>query len=219
MGQKETLESLRARIAQIEAGPVSAAADNGESHYVAEPPVAAAPAVFSGLGSLDEPDGEGGGTKSKKDDKPKDAQAAYQRILRIAGTREQSTERVREKLLRAEFPSAVVDEAIDRAVRVGVLDNRRYCDALVRSTVAAQKGLSKVLREIESLGVDPLELDSYQEYLEHGEEAQLESACAFLAAHPARSKNPRESAFRKLVSRGFSVSVASQAARRAYPWR
>lgn len=186
MATNDTLDALRARIAQIEAGPVSS------------------PTPKPAKGA-------------QKAEKPKDAQAAYQRILRIAGTREQSTERVREKLLRAEFPASVADEAIEKALRVGVLDNRRYCDALVRSTLHAQKGLAKVLREIEGLGIDPLELDSYREYLEEGEEAQLQRACEFLAAHPARSKNPRESAFRKLVSRGYSVPIASQAARRVYP--
>ena len=47
----------------------------------------------------------------------------------------------------------------------------------------------------------------------------MERARSYLLAHPVRSKNQRDGAFRKLVARGYSVSVASAAARSVYPYQ
>ncbi len=140
-------------------------------------------------------------------------QDAYQKILRSVSVREQSSARMRDKLSRAGFSDAVIDEALDRAFSSGAIDDKRYSDALIRSTLSAHKGLQFVLREIDELGVDPLSLDSYREYLEQGSEADLSNALQFLNEHPPRSKNIRESAYRKLLSKGYSSSIAVSAAR------
>ncbi len=139
--------------------------------------------------------------------------AAFQKILRSVSVREQSSKRMREKLEKAGFEDDVVDEALDRAMRMRAIDDTRYADALIRSSISAGKGLVFALREIEDLNVDPLTLDSYQAYLEEGSDADVERAVALLKRHPPRAKNVRESAFRKLVSKGYETSVASTAAR------
>lgn len=227
MGRPSQIEELKARIAEIEAGRFTAAEDEGGPVQAAGAPSASPFAVPCGGGRSstpakyrageDSPSGREAG--AGKGEKPKDAQAAYQRILRIVATREQSSAKVREKLLRAEFPPDAADEAIERAQRVGVIDDERYCDALIRSALRSGKGVEGVLREADALGVDPEGLDAYQAYLEEGEEGQVERARSYLQAHPVRSKNQRDGAFRKLVARGYSVSVASAAARSVYPYQ
>ncbi len=141
-------------------------------------------------------------------------ECACQKILRSVSAREQSSQRMRDKLKRDNFSSDVIDEAIERACRCHVIDDRRYSDMLIRSTLSQGKGLVFVIEEIEALGVDVYDLDSYKEFLEQGEGFDEQRALDFLKSHPPRSKNIRESAYRKLVNKGYSTSVASTVARR-----
>lgn len=234
MASSAQIDQLRARIAQIEAGAsvsdfsvstslepaVDEVCDTGGLAYSCIFSGCVSPTTFDdGEPSGASPAHKASGHEPSGKERPKDVTAAYQRILRIVGTREQSTLKVREKLLRAEFSPEVTQEAIDKAVRVGVIDDRRYCDALVASALRSGKGLEGVRREAASLGVSLEELDSYQIYLEEGHEGQVMRALQFLEGHPVRSKNQRDGAFRKLLSRGFPVSVASEAAGKMYPYR
>ncbi len=139
---------------------------------------------------------------------------AYRKILRSASIREQSSSRMRDKLVCAGFSEEAIDAAMAQAVDAGIIDDHRYADALIRTSVSAGKGLNAVFREIEDLGVDVRDLDAYQEYAAEGEDAEIERALRFLQMHPPRSKRMCESAFRKLVGRGYESSVAMSAARR-----
>ena len=77
------------------------------------------------------------------DEEGKTARDAYQKILRWAAVRERSTAYLRERLLKDDFPAAVVEEALQRAMRVRAVDDRRYADALVRMKLAAGAGASR----------------------------------------------------------------------------
>lgn len=219
MASSSQIEQLRARIAQIEAGTsapgfgaigeqVEVCASSNVSPLHCGGPIACSPLEESI--ELKKTSGK---------ERPKDASAAYQRILRIVATREQSTLKVREKLLRSEFAAEVAQEAIEKAVRVGVIDDLRYCETLVSSALRSGRGLEDIRREAELLSISLDQLDSYQLYLEEGVEGQKARARQFLESHPVRSKNKRDGAFRKLVSRGFSASIASAVAGEMYPYR
>lgn len=142
------------------------------------------------------------------------AERAFQKILRLAAAREQSTVRLRARLARDGYEAEVAEEAIARAVRVHAVDDRRYAEALVRMRVASGKGVDGVLAEIEELGLDPEGLDALAEYRAAGEDADVERALALLERRPPRAKNQRDAAFRKLVQQGFGSSTAATAARR-----
>lgn len=138
---------------------------------------------------------------------------AYQKILRSASVREQSTARMRQKLVRAGFAEEVVEEALARAVHARIIDDARYADMLIRTTLAQGKGLRFALDEIEGLGIDPLTLDSYADYLAQADETEEARAQRVLELHPPRSKNKREGAYRKLMAKGFSSDISSRVAR------
>ncbi|MEF2671865.1 regulatory protein RecX [Adlercreutzia sp.] len=143
----------------------------------------------------------------------KTARDAYQKILRWAAVRERSTAYLRERLLKDDFPAAVVEEALQRAVRVRAVDDRRYADALVRMKLAAGRGLRDAEREIEELGIDPATLDSWVEHERKGRDFEVGRALAALRRRPPKAKRAREAAFRRLVSQGFSTDVAATASR------
>lgn len=156
-------------------------------------------------------------TSSPAKEKPslqeKSADEAYQQILRWVSVRERSTAYLRSRLLKAEYSPQAIDEALAKACRVRVVDDRRYADALVRMTLAAGKGLSNVEREISELGIEPATLDAWKEHSELGREFDIERALTVLQRKPPRAKNQREAAFRRLISQGYGTDVASAAAR------
>ena len=135
---------------------------------------------------------------------------AFEKVVRSVSA---CTTKMRRKLEQAGYPASSVDHAIDKAVRIGAIDDVRYSESLVRSTLASGKGLRFALKEVESLGVDVYGLESYNEHLESGEEAELERAIDFLSRHPSRAKDKRGAAYRKLVSKGYAPSVAATASR------
>ena len=147
------------------------------------------------------------------DEEGKTARDAYQKILRWAAVRERSTAYLRERLLKDDFPSSVVEEALQRAVRVRAVDDRRYADALVRMKLAAGRGLRDAEREIEELGIDPATLDSWVEHERKGRDFEVGRALAALRRRPPKAKRAREAAFRRLVSQGFSTDIAATASR------
>ena len=112
-----------------------------------------------------------------------------------------------------DFPAAVVEEALQRAVRVRAVDDRRYADALVRMKLAAGRGLRDAEREIEELGIDPATLDFWVEHERKGRDFEVGRALAALRRRPPKAKRAREAAFRRLVSQGFSTDVAASASR------
>lgn len=139
---------------------------------------------------------------------------AFNKVLRCASASEQSSLKVQKKLEMQGFCVEAVEAALEKALRLGVIDDARYAECLVRSTLLAGKGLRAVRAEIESLGIDIEGLDSYAEYLEAGEEADIERAYQFLCMHPTRSKNAYQSCVRKLLNKGYEGDVVHRATKR-----
>lgn len=139
---------------------------------------------------------------------------AFNKVLRCVSASEQSSAKLRKKLESQGYCVEAVDDALDRSLDLGIVDDTRYAECLVRSTVLSGKGLRAVRSEIESLGVDINALDSYQEYLEMGEEAEVERAVSYLQTHPTRSKDPYQSCYRKLMAKGFEGDVIPRAVKR-----
>lgn len=138
---------------------------------------------------------------------------AFNRIIRSVSACEQSSTKMRRKLQESGYPEAAIDEAIAKALRIGAIDDKRYSECLIRTSIASGKGLRFALDEIRSLGIDPDTLESYSEHMGQGEEAEIERALEYLARHPSKAKDKRGAAYRKLVSKGYGYDVASTASR------
>lgn len=220
----DILAQLRGRIASIEQqGADVGLFESQPSGSASQPPAAeesfwASPAS-AGEGSVSAADAEADNHESSSAESADEAhspQAAYQKILRLISVRERSTAYLRTRLLNDEFPAASVEEALAKAQRLFLVDDRRYGDALIRMKLAAGKGLRDAEREIEELGIDPTTLDAWQEHHQQGREAEVARALSVLRRRPPRAKQAREAAFRKLVSQGYGTDIASSAARQWY---
>lgn len=142
-----------------------------------------------------------------------DHEAAMRKIERLCSLREQASAALRERLVRDGFSEKVAEEAVARAVECGLVDDARFADVLVRCRLAAGKGCAGIARELASHGIDPAHVESYLDAAEAGSDAELSRALDLLERKPPRAKNAREAAYRRLVGKGFSSSIASSAAR------
>ncbi len=138
---------------------------------------------------------------------------AFDKVLRIVNKREISSSKMRIKLETAGFCEEAIASSLDEAQKLGYIDDMRYSECLIRTALSMGKGLSMIEYEIKALGIDPYDLEAYQRYLHEGEQAQIDRAIAVLQRQSSRSKNPYASCFRKLISKGFSPSVANSATR------
>ncbi len=184
MGERgsEVVELLRERVSAIEAGHSCALA---------------APRP-----------GAGGDCCESFDD---EAQAAFERIVRLVSRRDHAAAEARGKLARAGFDDGPADRAVERAVRCGLIDDVRFAEAYVRSKLAQGKGAAGIERGLAALGIDASDVPGWpNEFV--GEDAEVERALAVLERTPPRSKSRRDGAYRKLVARGFSAEAAASAA-------
>ena len=126
---------------------------------------------------------------------------------------DKSESTIRERLSQAGFSEGSIEESVDRAKAYGFIDDMRYASVLIRSRLSQGKGIPGIERELRAQGIDIERVPGWPNEFEASEDAEFERALKLLEARPPRSKNLRESAYRKLVSKGFSSSVASSAAR------
>ena len=127
-----------------------------------------------------------------------------------------------------------------RALDCGLIDDTRYGAVLIRTRVSQGRGRKGIEDELERAGIaasdipgwpeeffsvddfDPFRVNANAEDdvvgcsfgCESSDEQEIERALALLRRKPPRSKNVQASAYRKLVTRGYSTSVASAATRR-----
>ena len=200
MPSRKAIETLRAQIADIESGlrPVSYDA----LEHVPCPEGAAAAEREAGPGNSPQISGKDG-----------DAREALNKIVALVNVRERSERAVRDRLAREGFSQAGIDEAVCRAKDYGFIDDSRFADILIRSRVAQGKGCAGIERELSENGIDVIALDDWPDGYGIDRNGEVERAMALLDRKPPRSKNLRDGAYRKLVQRGFSSTVASSAAR------
>lgn len=140
--------------------------------------------------------------------------SAFAKLLRSVSSYEQSSLRIRRKLEIAGYSNDAIEYSIDKAIRIGAIDDNRYAECLVRSAALSGKGMELIKREVSELGIRIEDIESYQEYMQNGEEAQIECALNLLERHPSRAKDKKAAAMRKLLAKGYSMDIATKAASR-----
>lgn len=137
--------------------------------------------------------------------------AAMEKILRTVNICETSTAKMRSKLKAKGFCEQAIDEALCEAQSFSAIDDMRYANCLVRSAISSNKGLAKVEEELKGLDIDIRAVDAYIEFMESSEKSQFEMAVEVLRRHPTKAKNKYLSAYRKLLGKGYSHDIASEA--------
>ena len=144
------------------------------------------------------------------EDAKRPSMSAFAKICRLLSVKERSSTELRERLLREGFESEEVESALERAINANIVDDARFAQAFCASKRASGWGRARIASQLKAKGIDVNTIDSL---LEGKEEEEWQRALVFLKAHPPRSKNLREGAYRKLMQKGYGASVSASVAR------
>ena len=173
-------------------------------------------------------------------ERTEDETKAFEKVTRLACARERGSRELVDRLVRDGFSREVAKSAVQRALDCGLIDDVRYGTVLVRTRVAQGCGRKGIEDELERAGIAASDIPGWPEEFfsvdnfdpfrvnanaedgvvgcsfgsESSDEQEIERALALLRRKPPRSKNIQASAYRKLVTKGYSTSVASAATRR-----
>jgi regulatory protein len=152
--------------------------------------------------------------------------ASAERVMgdahRLLGHRQRSTSELRRRLLDKEHTVQAVDEAIERLIADGLLDDEAFARAFVHDKRAAGGwGRGRLERELRRLGVPVAAVDAALAGdgggEAEGEDDELARALAVLHRRPRPSPpydGDKRRAFAALQRRGFASGVAYEALRR-----
>ena len=139
---------------------------------------------------------------------------AFEYVVKLCMVRERSSAELEKRLVEKGYNKESAQEAVQRAVECGVVDDMRFADAFIRGRVSAGKGIELVKRDLAKHGIDLEQVEGWEDLYHLDDESQLESALDFLEKHPPKAKDAWGAAYRKLTVKGYSSSVSSRAARR-----
>ncbi len=203
-GKQALLEDLRSRISLIE----SSEGSQCHLHDIVEE-------GLTGNGYTDA-DASSSLVSSKPFSADEQSDRVFSKIGTLASRREYSLQGMRRRLRNYDFEEQDIEDALARAVHCGLLDDARYADVLVRSRLSQGKGLCGIARELRQDGIEPLSVSLYVEAQSMGSSLphhEVDRALEVLRSRPPHAKNVRQSAYRRLLSRGYDSATASSAAR------
>lgn len=153
-------------------------------------------------------------TKGAKDPRvAKEPKDPFEKIVALINASEKSKKTLLERLQKDGFDLEESQKAIAKAESYGLVDDERYATILIRSRISQGKGSHGIERELLANDIDPYSIEGWPDSYDVSYDSELERALDLLERKPPHTKNLREGAFRKVVSKGFPISVASTAAR------
>lgn len=138
---------------------------------------------------------------------------AHERMERLVNFREYSSKELTQKLLDDGYPPTLVSEIIGRAQEVGVISDTRFAESFIRSKLASGWGKQRICRELEHRGVSAEAIERFNE-LFPTPEVEVERAYELASRRRLTGSNDYQKIVRHLLSRGFSLSVATVVAHR-----
>ena len=135
------------------------------------------------------------------------------RVEDLLNRRDYSSSELSQKLRDDGYFASVVDSYISRLQEIGLLDDRRFADVFVRSKLSCGWGRAKIERELSRRGIAVSDLSGWpDDYFT--DEDELGRAFDLASRRRLTGKNDFQKLVRFLCSRGFSMGISMDAARR-----
>lgn len=143
---------------------------------------------------------------------PKRHSEAMEKINALVGVRERTAKEIRERLAKCGFTSEEIEDAVETALRVNLINEERYARAFIRGKTHSGWGRVKIASRLAANGVDDetiaLCADEFNSMQDEYEIAMVE-----LRKRAANSKNPYATYMRRLIGRGFSYELSTRVVR------
>lgn len=149
------------------------------------------------------------------------AEATWNLAMRYIGQREASERTLTRYLLRKGCEPAAVTDALEKAVRLGFVDDRRWARIAVRDSIRSRRGPHHARRRLQMKGVKLTDTEFNELWAEETQSLDSDPVQEALAWAQRRFQN-RDLTDRKermrflaaIVRRGFSFDVARSALER-----
>jgi len=140
---------------------------------------------------------------------------ARERAVRLITAKERSRAGLVDRLVQDGFSRPVADSTADDLVRIGLVDDERFADALARTLSRVRgAGRARIARELQDAGVaEDVASEALEDALDPEQEWEAASRLAQSAAARPGATIDRVAA--RLVRRGYRSAVALAAAREA----
>ena len=135
---------------------------------------------------------------------------AMKKIEQLVNVRERTVKEVRQRLRQQDLSEQAIDEAIETALRCGIIDETRYVEAFVLGKAHLGWGRARILQRLKSDGLSAEAMACAYKFLPSDSQ---EYASALKACEKRRvtSNDPRATLMRRLTQKGFSFEVAARA--------
>ena len=138
----------------------------------------------------------------------------FRRIVILTNYRERCEAELYDRLINKEkFSEDIFQEAINKAKNYDIVNDERYAELYAFCKTQSCRGTEGIEKHLSRMKIDYESIPSVVEILDKAKEAEYDSAVDYLKRHPSKSKNAYASNVRKLISRGFSPSLAISAAK------
>lgn len=134
-----------------------------------------------------------------------------ERINRLLNTRERCIREVKERLASADFSEEEIEDAVQTALRVNLINEERYAHALIRGKVALGWGRAKIMQRLQQDRI-PAHIIATCEDDFPSSQREYDMAMREVLKRRAHSKNPYATYVRRLVARGYSFDLSKRVA-------
>ena len=136
--------------------------------------------------------------------------AARKRTEQLVNCRDRSELELRQRLQRAGFAEAVVQREVQAAVAIGLVDDRRFTQLYIAGKKRSGWGRNRIEHGLKRFGIDLRDADGYPESVFSSAD-EYQRACHCLDGFKTTARDCQQAAFRRLLSKGFSLDVAQKA--------
>lgn len=135
---------------------------------------------------------------------------AMEKINALINVRERTIKETRERLVKYGFNEEEIEDAVETALRVGLINEERFTRMYINGKTHSGWGKRKIIARLHAAGISPETIELCSDEFASKEE-EYQSAMRELSKRSSRSSNPYASYMRRLVGKGYSQDIASRA--------